>query len=261
MSSRLLTSARCLLLNISRTPLLRTLATVSETTPPSASASTSKSNEPEHEWQTRPPRKLTARERAIPGRVKLDAETPEGHLRPHLDIKVNPNHGLYGFFRQAVDEVTGVSSYETLTPKHKTNDYSGRSWLASELRRKSFKDLHTLWYVLARERNILATQEHEARRMEIDDRSFTSVNQRDRRCKKSMARIKQVLNERRLAYDQAVKLHQDGVTPEQLAAAEEARLDDTITLRNDVGMLEPEQESEVVRRESATPASDKPIMQ
>jgi large subunit ribosomal protein L47 len=45
----------------------------------------------------------------------------------------------------------------------------GRSWTAAELRRKSFKDLHTLWYVLLRERNLLATQRHEAGRLNIPE--------------------------------------------------------------------------------------------
>ena len=53
-----------------------------------------------------------------------------------------------------------------------------------------------------------------------------------------MARIKQVLNERRLAYDQAVKLKQDGVTPEQLEAAEEAKNRDVLLEPRGAGMFE-----------------------
>jgi large subunit ribosomal protein L47 len=43
----------------------------------------------------------------------------------------------------------------------------GRPWFASELRQKSFKDLHTLWYVCLREKNLLATQKEEVRRMGV----------------------------------------------------------------------------------------------
>lgn len=38
------------------------------------------------------------RPRPAPGAV------PDGPLRPHLNVKVNPNHGLYAFFRKRTDE-------------------------------------------------------------------------------------------------------------------------------------------------------------
>ncbi|KAB5589043.1 Ribosomal protein subunit L4 [Ceratobasidium theobromae] len=222
MSSRLLASFRSLSLNVPRQSFVRSLATVSD--PPKGSTSGGESRDEstitEYKWQTRPPRKPTAKERATPGRVHLDAKTPLGFLRPHLAVEVNPNHGLYGFFRKTQDDVTGVPYYETLEAMDKVDDYSGRAWLASELRRKSFKDLHTLWYVLARERNLLATQAQEAHRLGFDIKLFSNTFRRDMRCRKSMARIKQVLNERRLAYDQAVHLHKCGVTGEQIEAAD-----------------------------------------
>ncbi|ELU42259.1 MRP-L47 domain-containing protein [Rhizoctonia solani AG-1 IA] len=203
MTSRLLVSLRSLSLNTSGRSLVRGLATVSDTPESAPSTSDKPASTPSltHQWQPRPARKLSARRRAIPPHVSPPAETPEGHLRPNLQVEVNDNHGLYGFFRAVRDEVSGVVDYETIVPRHRVNDYSGRAWLASELRRKSFKDLHTLWYVLARERNLLATQAAEARRLNIQ-------------CRKSMARIKQVLNERRLAYDDAVKLFKEGAVPE-----------------------------------------------
>ena len=88
-----------------------------------------------------------------------------GSLRPSYRTAVNPNHGLYGFFRKY--EKDGVVEYESFPVMGEGQLKTGRSWRAEELRRKSFRDLHTLWYILLRERNLCATQLEEGRRMGI----------------------------------------------------------------------------------------------
>ncbi|EAU85989.2 hypothetical protein CC1G_03012 [Coprinopsis cinerea okayama7 len=79
-------------------------------------------------------------------------------------------------------------------------------------------DLHTLWYVTLRERNLLATQREEARRMGIKI-NLQAQTVMAGACRKTMARIKAVMNERRLAYQGAVKLikeHQEQIEDKKL---------------------------------------------
>ncbi|XP_022806252.1 39S ribosomal protein L47, mitochondrial-like isoform X2 [Stylophora pistillata] len=70
--------------------------------------------------------------------------------------------------------------------------HTGRKWRAGELRGKSNEDLHKLWYVLLKERNMLMTLKHEAKRQSYPMPSPT----RTHKVQKSMAAIKQVLSER-----------------------------------------------------------------
>ncbi|CEG66867.1 Putative MRP-L47-domain-containing protein [Rhizopus microsporus] len=98
----------------------------------------------------------------------------------------NKPKGLYQFFE----------NNQTL-PKQV---WTGRSWKAKELRQKSFEDLHKLWYVLLKERNLLATQKHEANRLNLPKQIWTNEG-RMRKCQKSMARIKCVLYERQREYE------------------------------------------------------------
>ncbi|KAJ2492120.1 54S ribosomal protein L4 mitochondrial [Coemansia sp. RSA 2050] len=83
-------------------------------------------------------------------------------------------------------------------------DQTGRAWTASELRQKSWQDLQKLWYIVLKERNVLASQAEETRRLSIPSKYFSNKS-RVVKCKKSMARIKTVLNERRLAWEEAQK--------------------------------------------------------
>eukprot|EP00455_Lapot_gusevi_P033681 TRINITY_DN368_c0_g1_i1.p1 TRINITY_DN368_c0_g1~~TRINITY_DN368_c0_g1_i1.p1 ORF type:complete len:189 (+),score=43.43 TRINITY_DN368_c0_g1_i1:57-569(+) len=74
---------------------------------------------------------------------------------------------------------------------------TGRSWRASELRLKSFDDLHKLWYVCLKERNRLETIRHACR-----SRGITMPDHgRLGKVKVTMARLKTVVGERTRAYN------------------------------------------------------------
>ncbi|CAO3640516.1 unnamed protein product [Cunninghamella blakesleeana] len=66
------------------------------------------------------------------------------------------------------------------------------------------KPVNFLWYVLLKERNLLATQREEARRLKIHRAVWTNEG-RMKKCQKSMARIKFVLNERQRAYEDTLE--------------------------------------------------------
>lgn len=69
---------------------------------------------------------------------------------------------------------------------------TGRKWRAGELRGKSNEDLHKLWYVLLKERNMLLTLRHESKRQGVPMPSPTRLH----KVQKSMAAIKTVIAER-----------------------------------------------------------------
>ena len=95
---------------------------------------------------------------------------------------------------------TGLEEfYDTKHHLAMAEPVAGRAWLAGELRRKSFEDLHKLWFVLYRERNMLLTEQARARRHGM------RLARLDRKGKvqKSMARIKAVLADRHKTYELA----------------------------------------------------------
>jgi hypothetical protein len=84
-------------------------------------------------------------------------------------------------FRDSVDRET------------RANQPVGRSWSVQELRRKSYDDLHKLWYVFYMERNMLMTEQQLSRRRQL----ILPQPQRLKKVQKSMGAIKQVLGERK----------------------------------------------------------------
>lgn len=72
-------------------------------------------------------------------------------------IKVDEKHGLWGFF----PEPKKLVWTPTETERH------GRAWTVEELRRKSWEDLHALWWVCCKERNMIATSRTELIRAKL----------------------------------------------------------------------------------------------
>nr|XP_056705534.1 39S ribosomal protein L47, mitochondrial [Euleptes europaea] len=79
---------------------------------------------------------------------------------------------------------------------------SGDSWTVEQLRGKSSEDLHKLWYVLLKERNMLLTLQQEAKRQSLPMPS----PERLEKVETSMERMDQVVQER----EDALRLLQTG---------------------------------------------------
>eukprot|EP00606_Chrysophyceae_sp_TOSAG23-5_P001171 GSChrysophyteH2.ASY1.ANO1.858.1 assembled CDS len=108
---------------------------------------------------------------------------PKKHAGMKFDLKQNKvlaNKLNAAFFEQKdkIDEAIQV----------------GRSWTAPDLRRKSFDDLHRLWFILYKERNMLLSEKAKLQRMKSP---VTRVHEsRYSKVKRSMGAIKHVLRER-----------------------------------------------------------------
>lgn len=84
----------------------------------------------------------------------------------------------------------------------------GRAWRLEELRIKSNTDLHKLWHVLLKERNMLLTMEEEC---DKEYELFPSAERLDK-VKESMANIETVVRERNRAYH-TLETGEDGERP------------------------------------------------
>ncbi len=121
---------------------------------------------------------------------------------------------------------------------------SGRSWEASEIRKKSMADLHALWFVLLAERNKLLSERFQARR---DKRQMLGY-ERLKKVKQSMARIMTVLREREL---EAIKLG----LPKNVAYEEILQSNESLVAKRVTMQKKPTKSD---KKAESTPKSDSP---
>ncbi|MCJ1464290.1 54S ribosomal protein L4 mitochondrial [Pseudocyphellaria aurata] len=110
--------------------------------------------------------------------------------------KVDENHGLWGFFNK---DRTALS-----TPEE--DNAHGRPWAVEELRRKSWEDLHSLWWVCVKERNRLATEMHERTRLKAGYGDY-EAKARDYAVRTTQRAIKHALTERWYSWEDARKVY------------------------------------------------------
>lgn len=108
------------------------------------------------------------------------------------NIKCPEDHPLWKFF-----------SNKKFLRSEEDLDLNARAWSVPELRRKSFNDLHSLWYSCLRERNVLARETHLLEvSMGADAGPYMDLAETVRT---TMWRIRHVLSERDTAFTKAQK--------------------------------------------------------
>ncbi|PWN44758.1 hypothetical protein IE81DRAFT_286652 [Ceraceosorus guamensis] len=157
-----------------------------------------------------------------------------------------PRHPLLGFFEKVTNTIYSSHPFHPskgvnkgtkqpygadLPASVRDSDFGapyrwGRSWKVPELRTKSSVVLHQLWYTCLFECNKMATTNAEIRRVGLArnaEQAGCNIEKRKHSVRKTMARIKFVLNERRLALQQAIREAkevetEDGVNVEEQPA-------------------------------------------
>lgn len=119
----------------------------------------------------------------LPTPVKIE-EKPTG----------TQDHGLWDFFKDQ-----NLLSTPTELTQH------GREWTTGELRSKDWDSLHQLWWICVKERNRLATEKLERRRLKALYGDHES-KERDEVVQKTMKAIIDTLAERTEAYQEALAL-------------------------------------------------------
>ncbi|KAL8690166.1 MAG: hypothetical protein Q9218_004333 [Villophora microphyllina] len=123
--------------------------------------------------------------------MKYPLPVPVLNPEKRSKVAVDENHGLWGFFRD---------KKALNTPEE--HAAFGRPWVVEELRHKSWEDLHSLWWACCKERNILATQGYEQKRLKAGY-GDAEILDRDKAVRRTMKAIKHTLTERYYAFEEA----------------------------------------------------------
>ncbi|KAG5960778.1 hypothetical protein E4U57_008078 [Claviceps arundinis] len=110
-------------------------------------------------------------------------------------IPVDETHGLWGFFPEPGKLLWTPDE----TSRH------GRAWTVEELRRKSWEDLHSLWWVCCKQRNLLATSRMQLSKAQLGF-GETEFEKRDHEVQTTMRAIKHALTERYYTWQDAVEV-------------------------------------------------------
>ncbi|KAL6155244.1 54S ribosomal protein L4 mitochondrial [Exserohilum turcicum] len=108
-----------------------------------------------------------------------------------------PDHGLWGFFKN-----------QQLLQTPLDEQRHGRAWTVGELRTRDWDALHQLWWICVKERNRLATEKIERKRLNAGYGDFEN-QERDKTVQETMQAILDSLAERRQAYREALVLAQN----------------------------------------------------
>ncbi|CDH11415.1 probable 54S ribosomal protein L4, mitochondrial [Zygosaccharomyces bailii ISA1307] len=143
---------------------------------------------------TRPKPKLPKRENVRPPTQSTHHDNTL-QIRPPIppsaaNLQCPDDHPLWQFFA----EKKFMRTPEEL-------DLQSRAWSIPELRRKSFNDLHSLWYTCLKERNILARENHLLRNAVEGQQEF--YEEVANKVRTTMWRIRHVLSERDCAFRNA----------------------------------------------------------
>ncbi|EKG10128.1 Ribosomal protein L47 mitochondrial [Macrophomina phaseolina MS6] len=137
-------------------------------------------------------RKTGLRPRQTLSVKKEDLPVPVLDPAKRSKVQVDEDHGLWQFFGEERNLLS--------TPEQDRSH--GRAWTVQELRQKSWEDLHRLWWVCVKERNRLATEAYERKRINAGYGEF-EAEERDKEIKLTMRAIKHTLTERWYAWENA----------------------------------------------------------